>query len=346
MKPIDKITIVLIYLVPILLLLVGLMYAWHELGAVLGLLFLLLMLIYLWKSRGEHKWTVLTVLCLVLIFPFFYVALNIGVIRPLVRQYMCHEQLREIQQALYRYQSQKGSLPPLYTINEAGDRLVSWRVLLLPDLYAFSGAGKEYNAAFDLTLPWDHPKNLKAASSVSVDYQCSSPSHTDSTGRKVFPYTNYVAVDQSDWGKPLLLDPDDMSEEELREKKLFLIEIPESKIPWHAPYDLKEWVDTLEVNKVPKYPHALSCFPLMQRESLHVLYRNGEVESVSLKWRDEEVPGRCIAEKGAKYLCLDEPVITMDWFHKGLMFCFCSGMSIFVMVYSVGFYRHLKKSAW
>src|SRR5690349_16533332 len=67
--------------------------------------------------------------------------------------------LRQVSIAILEYASANdGRMPPPFTTNQRGDRLHSWRSLILPfldldDLYA----------SFDLTLPWNDPAHLAIA---------------------------------------------------------------------------------------------------------------------------------------------------------------------------------------
>ncbi len=74
------------------------------------------------------------------------------------------------------------SFPPAYTVDESGQRLHSWRTLILPFL--------EQDALYDsidLSKPWDDPANRMAANTVIPAYAC--PSSASDPGM-----TNYVAV--------------------------------------------------------------------------------------------------------------------------------------------------------
>ena len=75
--------------------------------------------------------------------------------------------LKQIGLALHIYHDEHDSLPPAYTVDEQGNRLHSWRTLILPYLEE-----KELYDAIDLTKPWDDPANAHALEKIPQCYQC------------------------------------------------------------------------------------------------------------------------------------------------------------------------------
>lgn len=96
---------------------------------------------------------------------------------------MCSNHLRQIQLALLNYESSYGHFPPAFTTDAAGNKLHSWRVLILP----FTDGHDVYDQ-LDLTKPWDHPVNAKFAGQMPEFYRC--PSDTKSKSGQ----TTYLAV--------------------------------------------------------------------------------------------------------------------------------------------------------
>lgn len=90
--------------------------------------------------------------------------------------------LKNIALAIASYEEEHGALPPAYTVDEQGNRLHSWRTLILP--YMEQAALYE---TIDLTKPWDDPANAKARETIVETYQC--PSSPEMNG-----LTNYLAV--------------------------------------------------------------------------------------------------------------------------------------------------------
>lgn len=67
--------------------------------------------------------------------------------------------MRQIAIALLEYEKTYKSFPPPYTVDAAGNKLHSWRTLLLPYLSERS----RYNA-IDFSKPWDAPENARPRS--------------------------------------------------------------------------------------------------------------------------------------------------------------------------------------
>lgn len=98
------------------------------------------------------------------------------------RRNQCLSNLKQIGLALHTYHDEHGAFPPAYTVDADGNRLHSWRTLLLPYL--------DQQALFesiDLTKPWDDPVNAEARETVLWAYVC--PSSPDES-----KYSNYLAV--------------------------------------------------------------------------------------------------------------------------------------------------------
>ncbi|MEM9185891.1 MAG: DUF1559 domain-containing protein [Planctomycetota bacterium] len=102
--------------------------------------------------------------------------------REVSRRHMCANNLKQIALAMHNYHDQHGAFPPAYTVDAEGNRLHSWRTLILP--YIEEQALYE---AIDLTKPWDDPANASARETVIECYQCPS---ADVEG----PVSTYIAV--------------------------------------------------------------------------------------------------------------------------------------------------------
>lgn len=87
--------------------------------------------------------------------------------------------------ALRKYQEAHGHLPPAFVTDNAGTPIHSWRVSYLPDW-----SEHDLNGLYDLTVPWNHPKN---AALLTFD----TPAHffwcPSGDGRRTM-FTSYVAV--------------------------------------------------------------------------------------------------------------------------------------------------------
>jgi type II secretory pathway pseudopilin PulG len=107
----------------------------------------------------------------------------VRVARPAARRSQCSNHLKQIGIALHNYADTYGSLPPAYTVDAAGNRLHSWRTLILPYLEQSSLYDK-----IDLSKPWDDPANQAARETRVGVYAC--PSANLAAG-----HTTYLAVD-------------------------------------------------------------------------------------------------------------------------------------------------------
>lgn len=89
----------------------------------------------------------------------------------------CLNNVKQILLALHNYREAHGTLPPAYTVDDEGNRLHSWRTLILPYLDQ-----QELYDEINLTKPWDDPANAEARETVVYIYYCpSSPVELDET---------------------------------------------------------------------------------------------------------------------------------------------------------------------
>jgi prepilin-type processing-associated H-X9-DG protein len=103
--------------------------------------------------------------------------------REAARRMSCTNNLRQLSLAMHNYHDTYGSLPPAYTVDANGNRLHSWRTLLLP----FLEEGGLYQQ-INLDEPWDSPANRIFADQVMNVYQCPSASNMTPGA------TNYMVV--------------------------------------------------------------------------------------------------------------------------------------------------------
>ncbi|WP_425400611.1 DUF1559 domain-containing protein [Aeoliella sp.] len=103
--------------------------------------------------------------------------------REAARRNSCLNNMKMILLGLQGYHDANGELPPAYTVDDNGNRLHSWRTLILPYM-----EGTTVYKSIDLTKPWDDPANAEARESVVETYVCPSASYEDEH------LTTYVAV--------------------------------------------------------------------------------------------------------------------------------------------------------
>lgn len=146
------------------------------------------------------------------------------------RRNACLNNLKQIGLALQNYADVHGHYPPAYTTDDAGNRLHSWRTLILPYMEQ-----QRLFERIDLTKPWNDPANAEAARAALVTYQCPSlpVDEEDAT------LTNYLAVVGDD---TVLRAGESRTPEEIGDvsrQALMVIEVREDKaVHWMSPEDI------------------------------------------------------------------------------------------------------------
>jgi hypothetical protein len=102
--------------------------------------------------------------------------------RTAARRMSSYNNVRIMSLALLNYESTYRALPPAYTVDADGNRLHSWRTLLLPFMDSSGLAQK-----IDMSKPWNHPDNAFA-----LDYDI--PGFRSPLGNTKPGYTSYLAV--------------------------------------------------------------------------------------------------------------------------------------------------------
>ena len=171
-----------------------------------------------------------------LLFLLFIASLNIAWILPAPRYAYVTSismyKLKLITLSIHNYRETQdpNCFPPCYTLNEGGEKLHSWRSLVLPFAEEYRLANKiNYN------LSWDSKENKELLAGADIQ-------HYDSPCRnlrmKGLSCCTYLAIvdEQSAWptGKPRLQKDFTDSPSET----IILIENPDSDIVWQEPRDL------------------------------------------------------------------------------------------------------------
>jgi hypothetical protein len=99
------------------------------------------------------------------------------------RRNQCLNNLRQIAIAIQNYTKVNGHLPPAYTVDAEGNRLHSWRTLILP----YMEEVPLYNR-IDFSKPWDDPANALAREQYIPAYLCPSAPYDEDN------FTTYLAV--------------------------------------------------------------------------------------------------------------------------------------------------------
>jgi hypothetical protein len=101
------------------------------------------------------------------------------------RRSVCKNNLRQIGVALNSYHERFGTFPPARTVDENGQSMHSWRVLILP----FLGAEGLYED-YDFSEPWNGPQNRRLLDRIPEVYVCPSQEAQVESSHA----TSYVAV--------------------------------------------------------------------------------------------------------------------------------------------------------
>ena len=146
--------------------------------------------------------------------------------KPAARRMQCSNNLKRIALALRNYHSEFGSLPPAYTVDATGNRLHSWRVLILPYLEEQS----LYDST-DRTKPWDDPVNVEAGARMPSIYRC--PDNAIESNR-----TTYQVIVAPDSCFPFA-DGRRFSEiaDGLSDTVMVMETSPAEAVHWISPYD-------------------------------------------------------------------------------------------------------------
>ncbi|MDR0327341.1 MAG: DUF1559 domain-containing protein [Planctomycetaceae bacterium] len=101
----------------------------------------------------------------------FFAVPIIQVAREAARRMECSSHIKETAMAFYKYHEANGAFPPLYTVDDTGKPLHSWRVLILPLIEQ-----KELYDKIRLDEPWDSTHNKQFHDQMPDFYHCPSNS--------------------------------------------------------------------------------------------------------------------------------------------------------------------------
>jgi hypothetical protein len=156
---------------------------------------------------------------------------------PRSRHIDCGSNMRNIATALLIYHDRQGHFPPAYTVDQNGNRLHSWRTLILPYL-----DGKKLYDKIRLDEPWNSPYNSQFHSEVLPLYCCPSSINYHQG------YTPYVAVigDNTAWrgDAPGTLD----SIRNMHGQTILIVECEDAGIHWMEPRDIEFDKMSMQVN--------------------------------------------------------------------------------------------------
>jgi prepilin-type N-terminal cleavage/methylation domain-containing protein/prepilin-type processing-associated H-X9-DG protein len=207
----------------------------------------------IWKQRVAFTLVeLLVVLAIIAVLVGLLVPATRSVREP-ARRMACANNLHQIGLALLNYESEYKRLPPAYTVDSHGNRLHSWRTLILPYMEQ-----SQLYQSIDLNKPWDDPVNAKARATSVPGYSCASSARsTQDSDTDKDRTTLYLAlVGESfafttDKGRKLKEFTDGPS------NTMMVVEANvDQAVPWMSPYDMDETMLSKLVGKDPKAIHS------------------------------------------------------------------------------------------
>ena len=171
--------------------------------------------------------------------------------RPAAYRMQCSNNLKQIGLALLSYESTYRRLPPAYTVDSNGNRLHSWRTLILPYLEQ-----NDLYSRVDFSKPWDDPANEAVCRELLPVYRCPS----NSTQRGQTTYMVVVTANsclQPGKGRKLADCSDPLSDTVL----VYEAE-PSQAVHWMSPQDADEamFVASNENSKTAHTGGRTACF--------------------------------------------------------------------------------------
>lgn len=152
---------------------------------------------------------------------------NVRGSREAARRNTCAYNMKQLTLALHNYESAHGALPPAYTVDADGNRLHSWRTLILPYI-----EGRTVYESIDLSKPWDDPANADARDMVMQIYQCPSATHEETL-------TTYLAVVGPDCAFSGHVGRTFAEVTDGPENTIALVDVPASRaVHWMSPHDI------------------------------------------------------------------------------------------------------------
>lgn len=174
----------------------------------------------------------------------------------------CAANLRKIGVALLSYEQKYGSLPPAYVEDKDGNRLHSWRVLILPFL------GPEESALYDeynLKESWESPQNRLLADRIPAVFRCPAdePENPGSENE-----TSYLVIVGKGTAFPgaTTVSRKDINDD--HRQTIYVVEASATRILWTEPSDLTDVMQGWQIGSELGGNH---------RRGVNVLLSTGEV---------------------------------------------------------------------
>lgn len=155
--------------------------------------------------------------------------------------------LKRIGIALHNYHSKYGSLPPAYIENEKGEKIHSWRGLILP----YMGEVDEIFYSYKLSEPWYSKHNRKVARDLAQKFKGRDRFWSSVNVKSESTETDYVVVVGPQTAFPGKRSVNFKDIKDGLSNTIFVLQMRHSGIDWFEPRDLGyEQVDADEERNV------------------------------------------------------------------------------------------------
>ncbi len=191
----------------------------------------------------------------------------------------CRNNLELIGAAMLQYHDDHGTFPPAYVADDDGERMHSWRVLLLPYL-----GQDQLHKRYDFDKPWDSPKNIALAKSIADVYRClnndsySSPEEDDHLTTSYLMVTGPGTVSH----EGSKTTSDDVTDGP--GNTILVVESISSGIKWTEPRDLDVQEMSFQINA-----GSGSCIEGHGYNAAYVLFCDGSVQRIGAQTEPKDV---------------------------------------------------------
>lgn len=112
---------------------------------------------------------------------------------------VCNNNLTQISAALDKYYEKYDSYPPAYTVDDDGNKLHSWRVLILPFLDDIDSEEQKHYENIKLDEPWNSEHNRQYHTEMPITFTC-------------FQLQNFGNITQGHTSYKMVIGPGTLSE--------------------------------------------------------------------------------------------------------------------------------------
>ncbi len=190
---------------------------------------------------GGCVWTVVGIFLLLMLVALLQPAPCVS--HEAARRVQCNNNLKNIMVAMKSYSTKYGCYPPAYTVDEKGQRMHSWRVLLLEFM------DRKLYDQYDLSRPWNSPGNLAIVEKLGGKESCRLyHCPTEMEDPQSSANTSYVMLVGP---KAFSAGPTGRKPTEITDdpgNTLAVVEMSPSGILWTAPYDLNVAEMSFKIN--------------------------------------------------------------------------------------------------